>query len=155
MAAKRAPNRFYNLQRSFLLSFGGFVWRQWKVPTRKERLEPQGKRCAKWKENIVVVMFSFFLFLFLFCCRIEGSKEKTARAILCAGRPCSITPASLSATVQRWWLPVWIGRNCCSRYVECYRELIVKHSVQRGVFGLSAWGFWPSINSRQAHSLSA
>ena len=108
----------------FCCRLGGFVWRQWKVPTRKERLRPQGKRCAKWKENIVVVMFSFFLFLFLFCCRIEGSKEKTARAIRCAGRPCSTTPASLSATVQRRWLPIWIGRNCCSRYVERYRELI-------------------------------
>ena len=36
-----------------------------------------------------------------------------------------------------------------------YPEPLWEHSVQRGVFGLSARGFWPSINSRQAHSLSA
>ena len=36
----------------------------------------------------------------------------------------AVTPASLSAAVQLRWLPVWICRNYCSRYVERYWVLI-------------------------------
>ena len=118
-----------------------------------------------WKENIAFakaqspVMVVLSVFFFLFCCKIE-EKDGSSRSLCWRALSCAaVTPASLSATVQQRWLLVWIGWNYCSRYVERYRVLIPEplweHSVQRGVFGLLAWGFWPSINSRQAHSLSA
>ena len=67
----------------FCCRLGGFVWWQWKVPTRKERLWSKGKRCANVEgkiafakaQSLVVVVFN--VFFFLFCCKIQekdGSK---------------------------------------------------------------------------------
>ena len=83
-----------------------------------------------WKENIafakaqspVVVVLS--VFFFLFCCRVEEKDGSKPFFVLAGPVLCSCTPASLSAAVQWRWFPVWIGRNCCSRYVERYRVLI-------------------------------
>ena len=130
MAAKRAPNRFYNLQRRFCCRLGVLFGGSRRFPLGRSVHGQRVSATPTWKENIafakaqspVVVVFS--VFFFLFCCRIEEKDGSSCslcwRALFCA----AVTPASLSATVQRRWLLVWIGRNCCSRYVECYRVLI-------------------------------
>ena len=99
-----------------------------------------------------------FSVLFLFVLLQDRRKRRLSRslcwrALFCAAYPRQLirhSPAAVASCLD-WPELLFKVRGALS---STYPEPLWEHSVQRGVFGLSAWGFWPSINSRQAHSLS-
>ena len=87
MAAKRAPNRFYNLQRRFFVIVWGVLFgSSGRFPLGRSVHGQRVSVAPTWKENTafakaqspVVVLFS--VLFFLFCCRIE-EKDGSSRSL--------------------------------------------------------------------------
>ena len=145
MAAKRAPNRFYNLQRRFLLSGGGCLFGgSGRFPLGRSVHGQRVSATPTWKENIaftkaqspVVVVFS--VFFFLFCCRIEekdgSSRSLCWRALFYAAVPPPAYPPQSSGGSFLFGLAGTIVQGMWSAIEYLSRTFV-------GTL-CSTWGFW-------------